>query len=103
MYSIICAVGGNEFSAASKVTRYCPDCVPAVKAGQWRRRREQMNRPCTDLTEFLVCIYTYRGDSISRIAADLSRSKENVEEILNNAKASRAYDKHIEIYEMRGV
>ena len=103
MYSIICAVCGNEFSAASKVTRYCPDCVPTVKYGQWRRRREQMNRPCTADTEFLVCVYTHRGDSISRIAADLNRSKENVESILNKAKASGAYNGHIKIYEMRGV
>ena len=103
MYSIICEKCGNEFTAVNKKTRYCPDCVLAVKAEQWQRRREQMNRPCTADTEFLICVYTYRGDSISRIAADLNRSKDNVEKILDKAKASGAYDRHIKIYEMRGV
>ena len=99
----VCEKCGNEFSAVNKKTRYCPDCVPAVKAEQWQRRREQMNRPCTADTEFLICVYTYRGDSISRIAADLNRSKDNVEKILDKAKGSGSYDRHIKIYEMRGV
>lgn len=37
-----------------------------------------------------------RGDSISRIATDLNRSKENVQSILNEAKASGRYNMHIQ-------
>ena len=96
MYSIICEKCGNEFSAVNKKTRYCPDCVPAVKAEQWQRRREQMNRPCTADTEFLICVYTYRGEIVKRIAADFNRSAENVKMILNSAKSSGRYGKHIQ-------
>ena len=96
MYSIICEKCGNEFSAVSKFTKFCPDCVPAVKAEQWQRRREQLNRPCTADTEFLFCVYTYRGETIERIATDFNRSAENVEMILNSAKSSGRYGEHIQ-------
>lgn len=96
MYSIICEKCGNEFSAVSKFTKFCPDCVPAVKAEQWQRRREQMDRPCTADTEFLICVYTYRGETVDRIATDLYRSVENVEMILSSAKSSGRYNRHIQ-------
>ena len=98
MHSIICEKCGNYFTAVNKNTRYCPDCVPAVKAEQWQRRREQMNRPCTADTEFLICIYTYRGETVKRIATDLCRSVENVEMILNSVKSSGRYGEHIQKY-----
>lgn len=62
--------------------------------GQWRR--EQMDRPCTADTEFLICVYTYRGETVDRIATDLYRSVENVEMILSSAKSSGRYNRHIQ-------
>lgn len=103
MYSAICQICGNEFTAGSKKAKYCHDCCLMAKSEADRRRKERQNRPCTADTEFLVCVYTHRGDSISRIAADLSRSKESVKGILNKAKSSGAYDRHIKIHEIRGV
>ena len=55
-----------------------------------------MNRPCTADTEFLICVYTYRGENVKRIATDLYRSVENVEMILNSAKSSGRYNSHIQ-------
>lgn len=96
MYSAICQICGNEFTARSKNAKYCHDCCLMVKSEANRRRKEQLNRPCTAITEFLFCVYTYRGETVERIAADFDRSVENVEMILNSAKSSGRYDKHIQ-------
>lgn len=71
-------------------------CVSKAKAEAALHRKEQLNRPPTTGTEFLICLYTYRGDSISRIATDLNRSEEDVQSILNEAKASGRYNMHIQ-------
>lgn len=97
MYSAICQICGNEFTARAKTTKYCSACVSKAKAETaLLHRKKQLNRPPTADTEFLICLYTYRGDSISRIATDLNRSEENVQSILNEAKASGRYNKHIQ-------
>lgn len=95
MHSIICEKCGNEFTAGSKKAKYCHDCGLVVKSEADRRRQEQLNRPCTAITEFLFCVYTYRGETVKRIATDFNRSVENVEMILSNAKSSGRYGKHI--------
>ena len=76
MYSAICQICGNKFTARAKTTKYCSACVSKAKAEAALHRKEQLNRPLTTDTEFLICLYTYRGDSISRIATDLNRSQE---------------------------
>lgn len=96
MYSAICQICGNEFTARAKTTKYCSACVSKAKAEAALHRKEQLNRPPTTDTEFLICLYTYRGDSISRIATDLNRSEEDVQSILNEAKASGRYNMHIQ-------
>ena len=93
MYSAICQICGNKFTARAKTTKYCSACVSKAKA---LHRKEQLNRPLTTDTEFLICLYTYRGDSISRIATDLNRSQKDVQSILNEAKASGRYNEHIQ-------
>lgn len=45
----------------------------------------------------------FRGDSISRIATDLNRSEEDVQSVLNEAKASGRYNEHIQKHLMRRV
>lgn len=100
MYSAICQICGNKFTARAKTTKYCSACVSKAKAEAALHRKEQLkeqlNRPPTTDTEFLICLYTYRGDSISRIATDLNRSEEGVQSILNEAKASGRYNEHIQ-------
>lgn len=88
MYSAICQICRNKFTARAKTTKYCSACVSKAKAEAALHRKEQLNRPLTTDTEFLICLYTYRGDSISRIATDLNRSEEDVQSILNEAKAN---------------
>jgi hypothetical protein len=101
MYSAICQICGNKFTARAKTTKYCSACVSKAKAEaalhrKELHRKERLNRPPTTDTEFLICLYTYRGDSISRIATDLDRSEKNVQSILNEAKASGRYNMHIQ-------
>lgn len=96
MYSAICQICGNKFTARAKTTKYCSACASKAKAEAALHRKEQLNRPPTTDTEFLICLYTYRGDSISRVATDLNRSEENVQSILNEAKASGRYNEHIQ-------
>lgn len=96
MYSAICQICGNKFTARAKTIKYCSACVSKAKAEAALHRKEQLNRPPTTDTEFLICLYTYRDDSISRIATDLNRSEEDVQSILNEAKASGHYNMHIQ-------
>lgn len=91
MHSAICQICGNKFTARAKTTKYCSACVSKAKADAALHRKEQLNRPPTTDTEFLN-----RGDSISRIATDLNRSEEDVQSILNEAKASGRYNMHIQ-------
>lgn len=95
MYKKNCKHCGNNFISRSANARYCPECVPVIKSQLLKAKNKELNRPCTDDTEFLVSIYTARGDSPSRIASDLGRSEENVLKILNEAKESGRYDEHI--------
>ena len=67
MYSAICQICRNKFTARAKTTKYCSACVSKAKAEAALHRKEQLNRPLTTDTEFLICLYTYRGDSILRI------------------------------------
>nr|DAZ25489.1 MAG TPA: Protein of unknown function (DUF2089) [Caudoviricetes sp.] len=98
MYKKICKRCGEEFIARTSKATYCSNCVTAIKSDAFKAKMRELNRPLTPDTEFLVCIYTARGDSISRIAIDLRRSKENVLKILNEAKASGRYEEHIKCY-----
>lgn len=96
MYKKNCKRCGNDFISRSTKARYCPECVPVIKLRSLKSKNKELNRACTDDTEFLVSIYTARGESQSRIASDLGRSEENVLKILNEAKESGRYDEHIE-------
>ena len=57
--------------------------------------KKATTRPLTEDTEFLVCLYSYRGESPKQIAYNLSRSEYQVKKILKEAKASGRYDEHI--------
>ncbi|WP_370740144.1 hypothetical protein [Ruminococcus sp.] len=96
MYKKNCKRCGNDFISLSAKARYCPACVPVIKLRSLKSKNKELNRACTDDTEFLVSIYTARGESQSRIASDLGRSEENVLKILNEAKESGRYYEHIE-------
>lgn len=54
MYSAICQICGNEFTAIAKTTKYCSACVSKTKAEAALHRKEQLNRPPTTDTEFLI-------------------------------------------------
>jgi hypothetical protein len=56
-------------------------------------------RPLTPDTEYLVCIYTYQGDSIKSISKVMQRNLHQVEEILQTAKDTGRYDEYIKFYE----
>lgn len=104
MYELVCTQCKNSYIARRKgQSSLCPDCLQKLKKKKAAERRKLLNRPLTPDTEFLVCIYTYRGDSIKRIAADLIRSPRNVKKILDEAKASGRYEKYIKIYKARGL
>ena len=60
--------------------------------------KDAMERPLTADTEFLISIYTYRGETPRRIAMDLNRTERQVKKILDGAKKSGRYDKHIKRY-----
>lgn len=54
MYSAICQICGNEFTARAKTTKYCSACVSKAKPEAALHRKEQLNRPPTTDTEFLI-------------------------------------------------
>ncbi len=104
MYTLVCTQCKNSYTARKKgQSSLCPDCLQKLKKKKAEERRKLLNRPPTPDTEFLVCIYTYRGDSIKRIATDLIRSPRNVQKILDVAKASGRYEQYIKIYKARGL
>lgn len=55
-------------------------------------------RPLTRDTEMLICIYTHRGDSPKRIAADLCRPLSQIKDIILQAKLNGHYDYYINRY-----
>ena len=99
---IICKRCGNVFTS-NKPFANCPDCRAIIKQERAKKRQEALNRPCTSDTEYLVCVYTYRGDTPKRIATDLDRSVKNVKCILKTAKESGNYEKHIRKYIRKGL
>lgn len=52
MYSAICQICRNKFTARAKTTKYCSACVSKAKAEAALHRKEQLNRPLTTDTEF---------------------------------------------------
>lgn len=61
MYKKNCKRCGNDFISRSAKARYCPECVPVIKLRSLKSKNKELNRACTDDTEFLVSIYTARG------------------------------------------
>ncbi len=55
-------------------------------------------RPLTNDTEFLVCIWYGRGDSPLKIAYIMNRPLEQIEHILTQAIISGRYREHIRIH-----
>lgn len=102
-HSCLCARCGNEFVTNRRNAVNCPACHIAIsnaKRNETNKKKCQIpDRELTPDTEKLICIYTYRGDSIKRIACDLNRSENQVESILRTAQQSGRYDKHIANYE----
>lgn len=103
MYELICTKCKIKFNSPNKSISLCLGCFEAYEKQRKAERRKLLNRPLTPDTEFLVCVYTYRGDSIKRIAEDLIRIPRNVQKILNEARASGRYEKYIKIYKARGL
>jgi hypothetical protein len=99
---IKCKRCGNVFTS-NKPFANCPDCREIIKKERQEKRKKELNRPCTSDTEYLVCVYTYRGDTPKRIAQDLDRSVKNIKGILKTAKESGNYDKHIKKYIRKGL
>lgn len=56
------------------------------------------DRPLTRDTEYFVCVWSHKGESTKSIAEDLDRSVKAVDDILDNAKKSGRYDRHIAKY-----
>lgn len=57
MYKKNCKRCGNDFISRSTKARYCPECVPVIKLRSLKSKNKELNRACTDDTEFLVSIY----------------------------------------------
>lgn len=95
----VCERCGSSFEAVHKRDKFCPSCKEVIKKENEEKRIAGLNRPCTQDTEFLVSIYIHNGETLKQIARDLNRSKENVQGILDEAKSSGRYDRHIAKYE----
>lgn len=96
--SNICRKCKNEYVLTSDHSvMYCPDCLKLTNAKRNRTNDSKIERrPLTEDTEMLVCLYHSRGDSPKRIAADLRRPVEQINDILHNAKKSGRYKIHID-------
>ena len=100
--SNICRRCKNEYVLTSdRSVMYCPDCLKLTNAKRNRTNNSKIERrPLTEDTEMLVCLYHSRGDSPKRIAADLRRPVEQINDILSDAKKSGRYKIHIYWYNM---
>lgn len=52
MYKKNCKRCGNDFISLSAKARYCPACVPVIKLRSLKSKNKELNRACTDDTEF---------------------------------------------------
>lgn len=68
------------------------------KSAKSKSKPKYKSRPLTTDTEFLVCIYHYRNDSIRNISDTLERPTSQIRRIIKNAKESGRYNKHINKY-----
>jgi hypothetical protein len=95
-----CNLCGKMFLATRRGTRCCQNCgiKARTKEGKEIMRKAGKTRPLTGDTEYLICIYTYRGDSAASIADVLDRGLEQVKNIIQKAKESGRYDRHIRRY-----
>lgn len=96
--SNICRRCKNEYVLTSDHSvMYCPDCLKLTNAKRNRTNDSKIERrSLTEDTEMLVCLYHSRGDSPKRIAADLKRPVEQINDILHNAKKSGRYKIYID-------
>ena len=106
MYKVIkCAMCGKNVEKTHNRTKYCCECAQEKQREHvrrsYRRKHTVSNilnikpRPLTRDTEYLVCLYSYRGESASSIANCLSRPLSQIEQIIDDVKSSGRYDKHI--------
>ena len=74
--------------------KQCSICGHPVRKP--KKKEEKPYRELTDDTEFLVCVYDWRGDKAEQIANDLDRNPNQISDIIHEAKRSGRYDKHIQ-------
>lgn len=100
--SNVCRRCKNEYVLTSdSSSMYCPDCLILTNTKRKHTNTSKIERrPLTEDTEMLVCLYHSRGDTPKRIAADLRRPIEQINDILHNAKKSGRYNMHVERYKM---
>lgn len=60
-----------------------------------KKKVEKPYRELTEDTEFLVCVYYWRGDSAEQIGVDLDRNPNQISDIVYEAKKSGRYNEHI--------
>lgn len=76
-----CEICGKVFVPRSSTQKYCgPNCqnIALSKGSQKPYPINGKNRPFTEDTVWLCCLYYQRGESIGQIADDLNRSEQSV-------------------------
>lgn len=109
MFNCVCKLCSKRFQAKASNARYCPKCKlkqdEIIKKRQQERlekkkkkQKKEKSRPFTKNTAYLICIYSYRGDSVKQIAEDLYRDEKIIKDYLKSAKESGYYDTTIKFY-----
>lgn len=109
MFDCICKICSKPFQAGSSNALYCPNCKLKQDTIIEKKRQERLEkkkekqekarrRPFTKDTGYLICVYSYRGDSVKRIAEDLDRDEKIIKDYLKSAKESGYYDTVVEFY-----
>lgn len=88
-----CVTCGVKFETVYPFQKQCYRCGHPVRKP--KKKIEKPYRELTADTEFLVCVYYWRGDSVERIGNDLDRNPNQISDIVYEAKKSGRYNKHI--------
>lgn len=87
LFSKKCAKCGVVFKTVYPFQKLCYRCGHRV--AKYKKKVEKPYRELTDDTEFLVCIYYWRGDNVERIGKDLDRNPNQISDIVYSMKQLR--------------
>jgi DNA-directed RNA polymerase beta' subunit len=89
-----CTICGKKFidTFRSNGEYLCDDCAK-------EKSKKSLTRPFTEETEYLICLWTYQGDSDKDIASVLHRDINVIRDTIATCKANGKFDNYVKFLE----